>query len=255
MDTTLIIIGITAMLLLASGVVMFVILYQRRVINHHLELKKINEEKDQELREASISAGEDERTRIASELHDDIGATLASIRLFLHGAGNGGDGNMVFAQSKELLDETISKVRGISHSLHPATLQHLGLRGALQSFFDMIGKTGAITVLCRIQDGLPRIADKTELSLYRMVQELTNNILKHAHATILQFDASAANGQMNLLITHNGAGITDEDFNDLIYKKDAIGLKNIVNRTRSVNGDIRFEKGEKEYYIVITVPR
>lgn len=242
------------MLTLAFGIIFFVVMYQRRVIKHHHELKKINEEKEQELREASISAGEDERTRIASELHDDIGATLASIRLFLHGAGKEGDENMVFAQSKELLDETISKVRGISHSLHPATLQHLGLRGALQSFFDMIGKAGALTVQCRIQDGLPRIAEKTELSLYRMVQELTNNILKHANATILQFDASAENGQMALCITHNGEGITDADFNDLIYKKDAIGLKNIVNRTRSVNGDIRFEKGDKEYYIVITVP-
>ena len=216
--------GIIAMLTLAFGIIFFVVLYQRRVIKHHEELKKINEQKEQELREASISAGEDERTRIASELHDDIGATLASIRLFLHGVGKEGDDNEVFTQSRELLDETISKVRGISHSLHPATLQHLGLRGALRSFYDMIAKSGALTVQCRIQEGLPRIGDKTELSLYRMVQELTNNILKHANATLLQFDATALTGQMILRITHNGAGITDTDFNDLIYKKDAIGL-------------------------------
>jgi len=251
---SLIVIGIAAMLTLAFGIIFFVVMYQRRVIKHHQELKTINEQKEQELREASISAGEDERTRIASELHDDIGATLASIRLFLHGAGREGEDNAVFAQSKELLDETISKVRGISHSLHPATLHHLGLRGALQSFFDMIGKTGALAVQCRIQETLPRTEEKTELSLYRMVQELTNNILKHARATALQFDAYTQSGHMHMRIAHNGEGITDATFNDLVYKKDAIGLKNIVNRTRSVNGSIRFDKGEKEYYIDITIP-
>lgn len=254
MDTFLIIIGISAMLLLASGIVMFVILYQRRMINHHIELKKINEQKEQELREASISAGEEERTRIASELHDDIGATLASIRLFLHGAGGEGAENLAFSQSKELLDETISKVRNISHSLHPATLHHLGLQGALRSFFGVIDKTGTVAVTCHIDTALPRTSEKTELSLYRMVQELTNNILKHAHPVQLGFVATTQNGEIKMRIAHNGTGITDKDFNELVYKKDAIGLKNIVNRIRSVNGHISFEKESKEYYIDISVP-
>ncbi len=254
MDEVILLICILAMCLLAAGIILFVVLYKRNAIRNHLQLKKINEEKEQELREASIRAGEEERTRIASELHDDIGATLASIRLFLHGAGGEGAESPAFSQSKELLDETISKVRNISHSLHPATLHHLGLQGALRSFFGVIDKTGAVAVTCHIDTALPRTAEKTELSLYRMVQELTNNILKHAHPAQLGFIAKAQHGEIKMRIAHNGTGITNKDFNELVYKKDAIGLKNIVNRIRSASGHISFEKEGNEYYIDISVP-
>ena len=81
---SLFIIGIAAMLLLAFGIIFFVVMYQRRVIRHQQEIKVLYEQKQQELINASIQGEEQERMRIASELHDDVGATLSSVRLFLH---------------------------------------------------------------------------------------------------------------------------------------------------------------------------
>jgi two-component system, NarL family, sensor kinase len=252
--TSLIIIGITAMLALASGIVMFVILYQRRVIRHHIELQEINDKKEQELRDASIQAEEQERTRIAGELHDDIGATLASIRLFMHGAGKDGDNKEVYQQSRQLLDETINKVRGISHSLHPATLHHLGLYPSLQSYFEMITKAGHLRITHDMQKDMPRLPDKIELSIYRIVQELVNNITKHADATVIHVYAQVQGNIFHMHMQHDGRGLTTQTFEEQVYKKGAIGLKNIVNRMQSVNGSIGFSQNEKDYSILINIP-
>src|SRR5436190_624093 len=115
------------MLTLAVGIVIFVIQYQRRVINHQDELKDFNRKKQEELIQASIRSEEEERMRVAAELHDDVGATLSSIRLMLFKAiRNPGDG-AILQQVRGLLDETIQKVRNLSHQLQPGTLQYLGL--------------------------------------------------------------------------------------------------------------------------------
>src|SRR5687768_15823092 len=126
--SSLLLAGIGMMLLLSLGIIFFVILYQRRMLRHQMEIKHINERKQQELLQASIQSEEEERMRIASELHDDVGATLSSIRLFLHKAAQTSENPEMIHQSRALLDESIKKVRDISHKLQPATLQQLGLK-------------------------------------------------------------------------------------------------------------------------------
>src|SRR3954464_4308784 len=103
-----------AMLTLALGIIFFVILYQRRVISHQIELKKINDQKELELIRASIQSEEEERMRIASELHDDVNATLASVRLYLYKEKDVQYDEQIINLSKQLLDESIEKIRNIS---------------------------------------------------------------------------------------------------------------------------------------------
>lgn len=238
------------MLLLALGIIFFVILYQRRVITHQQEIKKINEQKQQELTQASIQGEESERMRIASELHDDVGATLSSIRLFLHAAARNPDDVSIINQSKELLDDSIQKVRNISHKLQPATLQHLGLQTSLQAFSDTINGSGNVVMRYEPKTTLPRLDDNVELALYRVVQELTSNIIKHASASAIYLDTIIADGELWLTLSHNGAGLTHEMYEELIYKKGAIGLKNIVNRLKSIDAAIQFVQAEEHLFQV-----
>lgn len=251
--TSLIILSITVMLFLACGIIFFVVLYQRRVIRHQQEIKRINEQKQQELINASLQGEEQERMRIASELHDDVGATLSSVRLFLHAAARQPEDGSIIDQSRELLDDSIQKIRNISHKLQPSTLEHLGLHVSLQSHADMLSKSGNVLFSYTADADLPRLDENTELSVFRIVQELTNNIVKHAGATVIHLAAHCGQSSLELLMTHNGEGLTMEAYQQLIYKKGAIGLKNIVNRLKSINALIHFEKHPDHYSVRITV--
>ena len=80
--------------------------------------------------------------------------------------------------------------------------------------------------------------------MYRIVQELTNNIIKHAGATQLTFKCTVQSDSLLASISHNGSGLSDDTFNEHVYKKNAIGLKNIVTRLKSVNGSISFDNNK-----------
>ena len=235
----LIIIGIAAMLFLAFGIIFFVILYQRRVIRHQQQLNELNKQKELELVQASIRGEEEERKRLASELHDDVGATLASVKLFLHSQNDELGNRPVFVQSRDLIDETIKKVRNLSHNLQPTTLKQLGLGAAFKSFFESFNKSGAFHIEFTDTD-IPRFEENIELSLYRIVQELTNNTLKHTKATKGKFTCQLNGDTLISKFMHNGSGLSDETFNEYVYKTGAIGLKNIVTRLKTINGNIKF---------------
>lgn len=243
------------MLVLAMGIILFVLMYQRRIITHQLEIKKINEQKQLELIQASIQGEEEERMRIASELHDDVGATLSSVRLFLSAAAQDPSDTDIIHQSKELLDDSIGKIRNISHKLQPSTLYHLGLQTAFQALADMINRSGSVSMEYIPHNALPRLHESIELSAYRIVQELVNNTLKHAAAKAMVLKTAMTTEGLILSLSHNGYGITQEMYQQFIYKKGAIGLKNIVNRLKSVNATIGFfQDGEKWYRIEVVFP-
>lgn len=251
----LILSAIAVMLLLSLGVIFFVMLYQRRIIAHQQELKLINQQKELELIQASIQSEEIERMRIASELHDDVAATLASARLFLYKEKDASYNEAIINQSKELLDEGIVKIRNISHKLQPAILQHLGLQQALESLTDVINRSGIISATHTALSPLPRIPDSTELAIYRIAQELLTNMLKHAQPSSISLHTLAANHHIQIVLAHNGIGLTQHTYEELIYKKGATGLKNIVNRIKSINATIRFYQEQDGYYkIELTVP-
>jgi two-component system, NarL family, sensor kinase len=242
----LVTIGIFAMLILVVSIIIFIVYHQKRITVIHLQ-------KEKELTEAAIQAEEDERSRIAAELHDDVGAMLASVRLYLNLAAKQPDNVNAFQQSRVLIDETIDKVRSMSRSLQPAMLQHLGLQKTLVSFFNIFNNSGVISIQYNGEE-LPQLKDNVALGIYRIIQELVNNTLKHAHAThIWVRHTVASGGVLKFHFSHNGEGIAEEHFQEYIYKKDATGLKNIINRLKVLNGSISFDNDEKVYNVVISI--
>ncbi len=240
--TSIVILGVSAMLLMAMGVIVFVVLYQRRVIQTQIEIEQLNHNKRQELLHASIQSEEEERMRIASELHDDVAPTLASIRLYLSSAATRPEDNSLILQSKVLLDESLQKIRNIAHKLQPSTLYYLGLQVSLQSLADMINNSESVQAAYEVEQDIPRLEEQTELSVYRVVQELTNNIIKHAHARSLTISSTLREALLVVSIRHDGIGITQQLYEELIYKKGAIGLKNIMTRLKSIRAQIHFEQ-------------
>lgn len=247
---SLIVASVAIMLLLAFSIVFFVVNYQRRVIRHQNEIKSINDQKQLELIQASIQGQEEERTRIATELHDDVGATLSSVRLFLHSSMNKDADESVILQSKQLLDQSISSIRNISHKLQPAILNQLGLQASLESLSSIINRSSSLTLTYTSLFPLPKLNDNIELSVYRILQELTSNIIKHSEASSISIESSVSNGFLKIILLHDGHGLTNEMYQELIYKKGAIGLKNIVNRLKSINSTIEFSQTDVAHFRV-----
>src|SRR5919107_5534065 len=126
--------GTLGMLVLTIGLILFIIFHQRRVIRYQLQLQRLEQEQQKILLKASIHLQEEERQRIAADLHDDAGPLLATARLYLNenlvNQHKATQLQSIF-QARQILDDTIQLVRNISHSLMPPTLKNFGLESAI----------------------------------------------------------------------------------------------------------------------------
>lgn len=252
--------GTLGMLTLAIAIVGFVIFHQRKVIRYNNQLKKLEEEKQQILLNASIRFQEEERNRIAADLHDDAGPLLATARLYL----NENLVNQEKAQqlqsifsAKQILDDAILLIRNISHSLMPPTLKNFGLESAATDLFQKIGASGSLNASARFHDYRVRLKVEQELLVFRIIQELVNNILKHSNPGFIHLTQNISANKMYFRIHHDGTGIVQADFEKLNHSTLGLGLKNIASRIKVLNGRIFFEiDPSKTYYkVTIEIPR
>ncbi len=219
-------------------------------------MRTFNRQKQMELMQASIRSEEDERMRIASELHDDVGATLSSVRLFLHQALRNPADAGLSARTKDLLDEGIRKVRDLSHQLQPSTLQYLGLVKALESYAEMITRAGNIRMDTTLNpDSWVEPEPQTALAIYRIVQELVNNITKHAGAHRIHLGTLYRERRRYLSLSHDGIGLRETDYREHLHRKGAIGLKNIEHRLQSAGMSIAFPEPDSGIFnIILSLP-
>ena len=252
--------GTLGMLTLAIAIVGFVIFHQRKVIRYNNQLKKLEEEKQQILLKASIRFQEEERNRIAADLHDDAGPLLATARLYL----NENLVNQEKAQqlqsifsAKQILDDAILLIRNISHSLMPPTLKNFGLESAATDLFQKLGASGSLNASARFHDYRLRLKPEQELLVFRIIQELVNNILKHSNPGFIHLTQNISANNMYLRLHHDGIGLVQTDFDKLSHSSVGLGLKNIASRIKVLNGRIFFEiDPSKTYYkITIEIPR
>lgn len=252
--------GTIGMLALAIGIVGFVIYHQRRVIRYNTELKRLEEEKQQILLNASIRFQEEERNRIAADLHDDAGPLLATARLYL----NENLVNQEKAQqlqsiysAKQIIDDAILLIRNISHSLMPPTLKNFGLESACNDLFQKISGSGSLNASARFHDYRTRLKVDQELLVFRIIQELVNNIIKHSNAGFIHLTQNNSGNNMYFRLHHDGTGIVQADFEKLNHSALGLGLKNIASRMKVLKGRIFFEIDPSHTYYKVTleVPR
>lgn len=252
----LIMIGTIGMALLAIGLVVFVVIHQRRIIRYQKQLQKLEEEQQKILLNASIRWQEEERQRIAADLHDDAGPLLATARLYLNENLLKQDISTQLQSiynAKQIIDDTIQLIRNISHSLMPPTLKNFGLESAINDLFQKISGTGAINASCRFHDYRQRLVPEQELLIFRVVQELINNILKHSNSSFMHITQNIQESRFYLRLHHDGRGITQDDFEKMNKSSLGLGLKNIQSRMKVLQGSINFEKDVSQTYYKITI--
>jgi len=255
--TFLVIVGIAVMLLMVVSVLLAVIFNQRKKNQHRLAMEKLREQQQNQLIEAAVRSEETERHRIAETLHDEVGAILSSAKLHLLGIKSDNldeKDKSLHEKGRFLLNDVIQKVRGISHNLHSNILKEFGLNEAIRHFTRKVTEGTLIHATTNLDDNYKTENPDNDISIYRMVQELINNILKYASSTELIVSSTLGSNELNIAIFHNGKGLTQEQFEELRYQKEGLGLKNIQNRVILLKGNIQFVRKTEGYHITIHVP-
>lgn len=254
--STVLFIGTMGMLVLTVGLVLFIIFHQRKVSRYQRTLQKMEEDQHKILLNASIKLQEEERQRLAADLHDDAGPLLATARLYLNenlvNQDKATQLQSIF-QARQIIDDTIQLVRNISHSLMPPTLKNFGLESAVNDLFQKISGSGTMNASSRFHDYKDRLKTEKELIVFRIVQELVNNILKHSNASFIHLTQNVHGDKFYMRIHHDGRGIIQSDFEKLNKSNIGLGLKNISSRLRVVHGNIHFEKDISQTYYKVTI--
>ncbi len=216
-------------------------------------LTELQFRKNQKLRSLSLLQGqEEERKRLARELHDGIGQLLTAIRLKLNSLEDSGLSETKLKEElgsvKELVSKTIKEVRTISYALVPIDLFDFGLEAAITQLCESADKSGLPTTFqCNLTG--KRLNPTIEIEIYRIAQEGINNSLKYSKATSLdvRLVMSENAGNIKFILIDNGVGfLPDQDY---IYKPNvnrSFGLRNMHERARIINGKLTIisAKGE-----------
>lgn len=209
---------------------------------------------------AKVEAIEEERKHIARELHDGLGQLITAahfnLELLEDNHGDTEDIKRYTSGIKKILDETIEEVRNISQNLRPSILDDLGLVPALRNLVDNYNKGSELAIKFDVYELDQRIPSRLETTIYRVVQEGINNIVKHSRATEATIQIYRRDNTLLLLISDNGIGI-DIDLDDLRGNSDALGngLLNMKERVDMHNGLFQIEsQPESGTEIIIELP-
>ncbi|MGW8122256.1 tetratricopeptide repeat-containing sensor histidine kinase [Roseivirga echinicomitans] len=184
---------------------------------------------------AMILGEENERKRVAKDLHDGIGVLLTSIKLRLSNFEDKVEDKNSFKNSLDQIDNACTEVRRISHNMVPASLSKLGLAEAMLDLFDNVSASTQITIHEKLEYTEGDFDESSEVLIYRVIQELVNNTLKYAQASIIQVELKKVKEAYFIEYSDNGIGF------DKVKVKNGLGLKSIASRIDILKGGLTFD--------------
>jgi len=199
------------------------------LIRYHRRYVKLQKEKIF----AEITIQENERKRIATDLHDSLGPLLSAVKLNINSIEmEHPEDKDVIAKSGKYLDEIIGSLREISYNLLPNTLERKGLVEAIKEFIAQIGHKSTINIQFFVIKEC-KVPQEKEIHIFRMLQEILHNTIKHANAKTLQIGLSEEQGNLLLYTKDDGKGFDVEKEKTNIK---GLGLKSLESRVEILNG-------------------
>jgi signal transduction histidine kinase len=211
-------------------------------------LRKKNRElqvKNKEISEAMLKGQTTERKRVASDLHDNLGSTMSSIRWAFQSIDTtkwSDNEKEIFTNVQTMFDKAYDDIRLLSHNLLPEEFERFGLTTTLQNFIKKINKNTTIEFDLKVDESFGRVDKKIEFELYSICLELVNNIMKHSKATQAKINLSQTKNQIKLIISDNGIGTFNND-------SDGKGMKNVQARVESLNGTWKIQNAKNEGFV------
>jgi two-component system, NarL family, sensor kinase len=213
------------------------IIVEQELLIRENKIRELEQEKVY-LAARSVMEGEEaERSRLASDLHNGLGGLLSGIKINLSSMKENAvithENVSAFNHALSLLDTSISELRRIAHNLMPETLNHYGLKTALEDFCTQVSPTGKPEISLQFFGDEIRYTKEMELTIYRVIQELVNNALKHSEASRINVQLFSEPKRVSAQVTDNGKGFdSSRTEKEKLWK----GLENIRDRITAMNG-------------------
>ncbi len=208
------------------------------------EVKFLKEQQQVISLQSMVNGQETERTRIAKDLHDSLGGLFSTIKMYFSSMQHEHPAlmqNEIFNKSLDLVNNASQEVRRIAHNMMPEVLIKVGLVQAVQDLCDNINSSKLLTISLQHYGMGKRLNASTEVMLFRIIQELLNNIIKHASAskTIVQFNR--IDNELTVTVEDNGKGFNLQETDN----KTHAGLETVKSRVNYLNGELSIDT-EKE---------
>ncbi len=232
-------------LLIFLGIMLLVLIigllvYQNRLKAKHLELTTFKQEQQFIAMRSMLEGQEKERARIARDLHDGLGNLLSTVKVTVGNLGlksNGQSGTELFTSANNLIDEACREVRKISHEMMPQALEKLGLVRALEDLVQTADQAHGFNAAFNVYGREKSLDDATEMMLFRITQELLNNIIKYAEAKEVNVQLTYGEDWLNLTVEDDGVGFDTES----VRAKEGMGLRSIAFRAAHIGGQYEIE--------------
>jgi PAS domain S-box-containing protein len=232
---------------------------EQSIRDNAIELEKMVDRRTAELRRLSVhlmSAQDQERRRIARDLHDGLGQELAVAKMVLDKLilQNSSHQQEECVQASSIIERAIQQVRTMSHLLHPPLLDEVGLLSALAWYAEGLTKRSGIETFLDVQQpDFPRLATEVETALFRIVQEALTNVFRHAEARKVWITLRQRDGLILVSVLDDGKGI-DERIADLRPENVGIGIGGMKQRAMEFGGELRLTNASPGTLLELMIP-
>lgn len=239
--------------LIAVGVVLLTQQFRKNLYREQLEQEALKNQHQAELLRSSILVQEQERKRIAQDMHDDLGAVLSITRMHLLQTErkiSSSDTELLseLQNIRHLTENSIENMRRISHELMPPQLEKFGVLQTLETICEQLTAAGKMNAELVVKDQIVITDELVSLTLYRVCMELINNTIKHAEATQLKLIITASDGKIRVDFSDNGKGMPEETQNQ------GAGLKNIKSRLSFLGGEFTIDSRQNGFKAKVSIP-
>jgi signal transduction histidine kinase len=253
-DIVTLVLGTSAMLVMVITIIGFAFLFQRKLIKKeraYRDIEKLLQKQELKSAYALIEGQEQERKRIATDIHDNVGNLMATLKIYSDLVLKKDQDQEMRRLNQKINDitETVtSEVRKISHSLDSGIVQNFGLKAAIDQLSEAVQSSGKIEFATQYDLAKP-LTSETSLHIYRIIQELITNTLKHAKATKARLEMTQVNGEISIIFEDNGVG-----FDANSETKVGLGMQNIRSRISHLEGELTIHSSAIGTTFIIEIP-
>lgn len=230
------------MLILLFFFLLFVQSNKRKLL-HLKEKNELQLNFEKALMQSQLEIQEQTLTLVSEEIHDNIGQTLSLARLHLNTINNSSDKDKL-NEADELLGKALNDLRVLSHNLNPRHLVETGFSASIEKMLNYLQESGKYSTSFVDECGETALSDEKSIILLRMIQEIINNIVKHAGAGKISVMLSGFDGWVSILISDDGRGFDPSMLNNPNFR--GIGIRNILKRAALIGARIQFVSAENK---------